>query len=565
MSTQNHRTEESHLGTDRGRTAEPYSPFVTPHNSQELCSWLDEQPGFIEVQRTTTLYRHDRDSRPDFPTTYAGTSHFKRVTVCEREKTELLHVNQAYEVTSRASHTSQSDVRDAWEEMQFPAHNFGRFEGRQGAELYTLSSYQDHIEGPSEYNTWTREEEPTTVYHCEVCGQTLDSLSGGYRSTGLDDHFAKSHPNLWLTDARYEAHIGGDKLSSLYYEEESGTVRTVSEKNFYAVQFPDGSGVMVHYDTIAAVRTRHGVVLKNRQDFANGRARVTPPSRDERDASVPLSGLRDSDLLGDKEVFDIAEVESYETGESTRYGDDVTVAYFDSGGAILFAYDSTAKEFHERHCATRLNEERTTLVRQSENPLDAVKPDEVLAAEARGLEVVPADDFGGDGSPYRDSRLGESVIRQGEWWFVPMDESFSPDEPVYHPHARTSDGKWDLPDSAQYVDSLPTECADCGASSFEVRPDATACTECGFEHYDADQLNEHGRPSLGSHYAREMAFVDGDIYVRGTVKHQRSEHSMFHLEDRWHLAAENLTDFVVFDTSTPSRTSGRSGGIARVE
>jgi len=563
MATSEHRTEGIPLGTD-GRAAEPYSPFVMPLNAQELCSWLDEQPGFIEGQKTYTLVRYNPYGDEDSHLTTKRSSTSRRATVvAEREQTILFHADESYDTTTRASHDSQGDVRDAWEDMVFPAHNIAYEDGKRGAELYTLSSYQTGVDGPT-VSTWGRlrggpQDRPGVEFRCSECGHTSQTVDPNSWRSGEKD--ARCNVDNHIQDA----HDGDAHLRRV-----EGHRTTESEKNFYAVQFVDGSGKLVHYDTVAGIRSKHGVVLRNRQDFANGRARVTPPSKEARDAYIPLSGLMESDLLGEETVYDITEVESYEV---QRWREN-TVLFLDSGAAILVVYDSTAMDYDNRWCATRLEPGQASTVRRSDNPLDVVKPDIVLSAEADGADIVTSDEWGGNGSPWRDARCGDAIVRQGEWYFVPMSEDFSPDAPVYRPHC----GRFDVgtvPNSSLH-DSVRSECWECGATDFEIPEGATqVCTECGNQHVIRDWMDGSvapmspevdGVPDIGNHKPREIAVVNGEVYVRGTVRHVESEHAMLHLEDRWHRAVENELDFVVFDTSTPDRAGGRSGGgIARVE
>lgn len=55
------------------------------------------------------------------------------------------------------------------------------------------------------------------------------------------------------------------------------TLRT-SRGNQRGYQYPDGRGRLVHYSTLAAVRTLNQLVITNSQDYSKGNAKVDHPS-----------------------------------------------------------------------------------------------------------------------------------------------------------------------------------------------------------------------------------------------------------------------------------------------
>jgi nucleoside diphosphate kinase len=62
-----------------------------------------------------------------------------------------------------------------------------------------------------------------------------------------------------------------------------------SSPNYVAQQRLDGAGKIMHYSTLAGIRTRHGLTITNTDDYAKGWATVTPPA--DSDARLPLSSM----------------------------------------------------------------------------------------------------------------------------------------------------------------------------------------------------------------------------------------------------------------------------------
>lgn len=575
MSVQNTRAEGSPPGTDGTEPVVERTTFLAA-NSAALLAWLDEQPGFIGVEREFAI-KMNRDGEW---TTRSRV--YKPQTTIRRSYTGLLLVDPSYEPSKRKSFDSQGDVVEAFVDGKFPTHSIAEFDGRAGAELYTLSSYTTDVEGPSTnvpvYRIGRMSEVPASAFVCSECGwtgQTFNRGSWTRRTIRKAEEKAEEHN---------EAEHGGEALM----HEETGHRVTESEKNFRAVQFPDGSGAVEHYSRIESIRTRSGIYLNNRQCFAKGRAHCSKVSnrvRTRNDAgrvkyeeredaievySLPLNGFREM-LDGEPEsIYDIADVMEAEDGNrwsSTK------VAVLESGRGLAAVYDSTANNWHERICGFVLEPPEVAQLQRANDVEDVLRPNPVAVAEASGLDFVTADEYSGRGGTfYNEDLLGSAVIRQGEWYFIPMDEDWSPDTPVYHEYQR---GGWDFDhiDGIVGVDALPRECAECGAARFFVDAVRATCKECGQHHSKAggvdltDEDQPFPRRPLGSHYTREVTVdEEGRIYVRGSVRHIENEHKMLNLRDQWHRAAENTKDGVVFDLSTPDRGLGRSGGgIARVE
>jgi hypothetical protein len=516
------------------RTESESRDFELLATTPELVNWLDEQPNFITVERTyTPPQRGERESL----STRRG----------EKTVTESMWLHPDYEIDTRACHGSQAEVCDAWEAMKFPKHNFGTVDDVRGAHLYSWSS------------------------------TTAPRMRGGWLRRGDVDR-------------------SGD-----------------STINYEAVQHPDGHGCIMHYSTLAAVRTKTGMVLVNEQDFGTGFAYVTRP--DEFDHEVPLSGISNV-LSGQPEtVYDIERIRrdqtriryttkedpigghSVVTGVKEAYDNDRQVQRVEltTGAEVVLLYDSTAQDPDETKCGFYLPPKEAELYDGAEGALDALQPIDVIQAKERGMDIVPADEYAGNGAHgwFDDGILGEAVIRQGEWYLIPMDEDFSPRAPVYKPLPTANrENDWDLsnivvPGADDLVDldqvsGLPTACPDCGAGGLEIDADLpfVSCQDCDFgavyddaeyerlveerrDEWVEDKFSEDYKDALDtldSHRPRDLAVYEGVTLVRGTFRHQRNEHNMVNLKERWHLVAENTRDVTVFDLGTDDTT-----GVARWE
>jgi len=155
---------------------------------------------------------------------------------------------------------------------------------------------------------------------------------------------------------------------------------------------------------------------------------------------------------------------------------------------------------------------------------DLVAPDAVLASSREVIDSQTCRTMsnGSDDRYAPDNRggyghrpaLGNYIIRQGEWYFLPRPDLEFPENVIEKP------------------------------------------------------LNDVVDNPLDSHVPRDLVVVDGEldqrrlgdtlavpdgIYVRGTIRHQRNEHAMFNLYDHWHAVIENTEDCYTFDSSRGGR------------
>lgn len=529
--------------------------FRLPTNTFELMEWLDEQPNFISVSGTSMVKTKEngpfggseRESMTILDNEeYAAHDRIidvrqrvNRVTITRRVS-EQMFLHPRYEVDTRACHQSQADVCEAWMEGKYPAHKTDDAQGLDGAHLYTWSN--------------------------EYVGR---GRMGGFFRGGYDPD-------------DYERVI-----------------------NYEAIQHPDGHGVINHYQTIAAIRTKNGLVINNEQDGASGWARVTQP--DDAHHTLPLSGIED---ILDREapgmtLYDIESV--MQNAVDIRYkttrdfiGDhkivtgvqpvrnnrdfDIRSVELNNGGAVILLWDSTANNPDERVCGFYAPPEEYRHVDTVDQAFDLLEPEEVQYAR---LDMVPADEFSGDDATFSNEELcGDVIVRQGEWYLLPMPEGFTPENPIHkamwNPN-RQSD--WVFPNSVdeylevdELLSEMPAECPSCGSQAFDVQSTHPTldCKECesafaygsvNADDYITDDLREYYQDSLdilGNHQPRDLAVGDdGDLYVRGTFRHTSNEHAMINLQERWHLAVENTEDMTVFDLRPDygTRGAGRRGRI----
>lgn len=313
-----------------------------------------------------------------------------------------------------------------------------------------------------------------------------------------------------------------------------------SSGNFEGIQYNDGRGELRHYRTREAIRTKNGLILSNTQCWSAGFAHCSTPKNT--DGRVPLTEV-ERYLDREHTVYDITRVE-------TAQGR--TVVEIDGGAyGVALGRDSTITNGPSNY-SFKLTAEEIKVIKPTMID-DLLLPDEVAQSskavvdsreytktrlseaeaqrhEACGGKLSESRSAWNRGENminrqhYRANLQGANIVRQGEWFFIP----------TY---------KFDLPFTAG--DRLPKECANCGATRFNVNPDGTTCKECGHMHVDG--FGDVDR-RLGDHRPREAAYVGGETYVRGTVRHSNNDHHMIHLGETWHKAVTHDREVQVFST-----------------
>ena len=388
--------------------------------------------------------------------------------------------------------STQRKVCDAWLDMTFPAHNY---------------------DAPKRYG----EDEP----RFEEGSAQLYSWSSS-RNRGMWGHRQRSEPQI----------------------------------NFEGIQYPDGSGELIHYGTTAAIRTNNGLIINNRQNWASGFATVTEPKLWERDYVLPLDGIETLMEAGEQ-LFDIVDVivdnESWnENWNGRKYrtisADEPVLVLLASGDAICVGRDSTAADYNQSFFGFRIDADEVASLRSVSDAMNLLKPDLVAAIEQKGMEI----------SEKAGDTNGDNIIRQGEWFLIPMPEDFDDTdvkvEKVYADAFREghrtvwTDGEkkrvpfrrlnrnYEDPNLGSHIPRdkgrrVPTECDECDGTSFEMDEQGyVTCEEC------------------------ESDF--GGILVRGTFRHIRTEHDIVNLGERWHAAVTHDRDVMVFDTSAGTGSGG---------
>lgn len=296
-----------------------------------------------------------------------------------------------------------------------------------------------------------------------------------------------------------------------------GVATLYSSDNFRARQHPDGRGVLLHYGETEAWRTRSGLVFNNNDCWSRGFAHCSPPRGDDNDYSMSRGTLRnvfrEVDVPGHVDEFDIMDVteerEEFETDHGfMRTRSVVRLLHLSTGHGVVFFNDDTARPGRgaERIVFALSPDEKQSL-REPSDALDFLKPDEVLAAEANGYDIVDAAETNDD------PRIGgEAIVRQGEWFLIPLDSDHEPD-------ARLDPETW--------------------SDTF-----------------------------LGSHVPRDLGLDDADPFsgveearplVQGHLKHERSEHHFAYVGENWHAAYESPRDDVAQLDDLESSSDARVG------
>lgn len=405
----------------------------------------------------------------------------------------------------------------------------------QTIEAYGPDTPAQEVEISSEYEIVRGQEKPQgrKAYGTqrEVCTAWLDMVFPAHNFNGRS-------AQLYTRSSRRTGWMGRDIVYQINYE---------------GVQYPDGTGDLYHYDTLAAIRTHNGLIINNSQNWATGFAHLVEPRGHERDYVLPLDGI-ESLLPSGEGLFDIVDVlsddEKMRKSWNGRYVrsipyDSPRVVLLNSGNGVVVGYDRTASNRDLATFGFYVTAEEIESFRSISDSLELLKPDIVAAKEQEGFEIYE-----------RDGRTdGKRIVRQGEWFLVPVDEDFDDSElrvtKVYSDAMKTRTiGRYT--DSPRKVRSLnrnyrdedlgshiprdkgtvlPTVCPDCETSWFEItEDDRVLCQSCDHEF--------------------------SEVYVRGTFRHIGNDHSVVNLGEHWHIAVTHDRDVMVFDTGAQGGTGG---------
>lgn len=271
--------------------------------------------------------------------------------------------------------------------------------------------------------------------------------------------------------------------------------------SLHCYQWPNGAGFM---------------------ESTNRQGRGGHSFRCQDDSSIPINVDELYTFLDSESTICLSETVTCHRDSETRNA----VIEFEDGSFVVILHDSSA-QWHAGNKAGLLVEpdephyahvyqciEREAL----EDLSDLVAPDIVLAD---GREVIDSSTYrrrssstahDADGGYGDEDSLGEYIIRQGEWYFIPR------------PHLSVHESQIRKPLMGDYEDR---------------------------------QSN-----TLGNHVPRDLVVIEDEdegwfstdteagTYVRGTVRHRRNEHSMVNLYEMWHQAVENTEEMYVFGGHT---------------
>lgn len=292
---------------------------------------------------------------------------------------------------------------------------------------------------PTKYNT----KEDIYIKHLEKCKTCAVILGLSKRKTGFtQDEVAI----LWAHGFECQSSTGNYVSSRAYRNHLEHIIR------------------LYHYDVVNTIKTNDGLIITNNQDWARGFSYLTYPRNS--DLSLPLTTIRNdiNPQIEDIKILD-------------RKEDKVLISYL--GHLYLYGRDENQNFLTELH-----NEGQQTV----EDAINSLKPDRVIQAEDRGLEVK----------------------RQGDLFFIPLNvpkEEIEITERVKKEEFKT-----------------------------HFRYDNTVSRRTCLIFPEIDNTR-HTATKIGYWTLKGKQFNNNQIVVKGTVRHP--EHKMLKLGDQWHLVRIN--------------------------
>lgn len=317
-----------------------------------------------------------------------------------------------------------------------------------------------------------------------------------------------------------------------------------SSPNFSGYQFDDGSGILLHYNTIEALRTPDGLVINNTQCWGTGFAHCSPPCSTEYNGKLPLNHVG-AFMNNRHTLMDITDIWTFDPYDSS-YANAYVAEVADGEYGIVSVLDHSITGSNS-HSMFRVESENldvddptTLLIPNDVSTGDIVNSREFTKSRLSSEEAALHKENGGtlteSQSPHRRGHINmqyyrtdlrsTKTIRQGEWFFIPVPE-LDVDRPYYKP----------LSDTWKQTDSLPEQCSDCGAQEFTIFDEYVRCNVCANRYcvypdsMDAELLEQ-------SHIPRDIVVIGENTYVRGTVKHSNGQYDTINLGDIWHRAVQ---------------------------
>lgn len=322
-----------------------------------------------------------------------------------------------------------------------------------------------------------------------------------------------------------------------------------SSPNFRGVQRDDGSGRLRHYRTREAIRTRNGLIINNHQCWADGFAHCSPPS--DPDAVLPLSAIET--IADHNQSYEIADVIGAVNTWEGYHGDTRSSVRPENTIAVFPAYDQSAAD-HEHYgvCVAR---DPSGLNRDSQYFVFRVDEDEIEFAREHGVEAL----IDAKLTPEAVTSSEYDVVHSGVYTKNHLDESEREAHLAAGGKVTGSRSRWrDEPVNRQFhrADLQGDSIVRHGEWFFIPAPnvsDDDVTPSCSCETYVSDDLGSHRT------YDDSGRLDDGTPVVRGRVGHSDNDHNMIHLGDTWHKAVTHGVEALTYDPS-PGTHGGGGGG-----
>jgi hypothetical protein len=404
--------------------------------------------------------------------------------------------------------------------------------------------------------------------------QVVDDSYGSETVVEIDGRY-----DLTATRAHHETN--GDALQAwlrrefpVHTMDKNGRAR-LRASTASAEQFADGSGEFRTggEEPLLAVRTRSGLVLRNSEN--SGSSWYSVRENDELPLSSIAQLLSESQFSRTKELRKITRLH-HGTQQELR------VLELEDGTGAAVARDPTMRSMYQHRnygggwragdiptgwFGFLLTAEEMASFRTADDALDLLTPEPVAERLATGnyrlVEGAPSQ-YQVDPPKFGFSRRQDSIIRQGEWFFIPTEPDFEPEAPVLKPLSRKIETR-----SLCY---LPNFERDVRVTSFPrksfgsegVRPveiDGNLMmedVESGVYYTDQELLPFGFHNPMGSHVARDLAVVGEStenyerLFVRGTVRHTEGDHDVYNFRENWFEAVRHDREVLSFTyTSVP--------------
>jgi len=253
--------------------------------------------------------------------------------------------------------------------------------------------------------------------------------------------------------------------------------------------------VLMHYDTVQAIKTKESLIIANRQCWSAGFAYCSLPPKV--DLYLDLTSLRD--LLG-MDAKDLASMDMLDKDENSVLLR-IPVLVF-NWAKETFEYKGDEYVLNELGNFIAALAEPCKTVKEA---YESMMPDMVKDARAKGIEIH----------------------RQGEWFFTPFAK-----DPKLIEDVKSIEKEW-------YVDIF-SKCPICGKVA-ERLPYACYMHAETFDRVEVKRyrLKFPGLEEGSSHVARKVGKYKGHIVVLGPIRHVDRDHEILRIKG-WYYALRNV-------------------------